>query len=121
MRRLAVLTGGVLLIALGATAQAWAQLADPPSPCSVFGAEPCHPEVCGAFHDGRCFPDHRVPVRQSQRITLAASEETSKDKPLKDRRDEGQLVNTLHDMFEALRVCWMPPPPVTLPVASITG
>ena len=25
-------------------------------------------------------------------------------KPLKDRRDEGQLVNTIHDMFEALRV-----------------
>jgi hypothetical protein len=111
MRRLAVLTGGVLLIALGATAQARPQLADPPSPCNVFSAEPCHPALCGAFHDGRCFPDHGAPIRQSQRITLAASEETSKDKPLKDRRDEGQLVNTLHDMFEALRVCWMPPPP----------
>jgi hypothetical protein len=43
-------------------------------------------------------------------IRVAASEETARDKPLRDRRDEGQVVNTLHDMFAALRVCWLPPP-----------
>jgi hypothetical protein len=53
----------------------------------------------------------RAPIGQASRMRVAASEEIGRDKPLKDRRDEGQLVNTIHDMFEALRVCWLPPPP----------
>ena len=52
-----------------------------------------------------------APTSQSRPTIVAASEETAKDKPLRDRRDEGQLVNSLHDMFQALRVCWIPPPP----------
>lgn len=102
--------GGAFLAALCATT-AHAQFAYPPSPCSVLSAEPCHPAVCSGFHDGPCFPDYGAPIGQTPRIRLAASEETAKDKPVKDRRDEGQLVNTLHDMFAALRVCWVPPPP----------
>jgi hypothetical protein len=102
MRRLATLIGGALLVAFGAADPARAQLPYPPSPCSVLSAEPCHPAVCSDFRDGRC---------QILRMRVAASEEIAKDKQLKDRRDEGQLVNTIHDMFEALRVCWLPPPP----------
>jgi hypothetical protein len=79
MRRLAILIGGALVVALGAADQAHAQL--------------------------------RAPVGQASRMRVAASEEIGTDKPLKDRRDEGQLVNTIHDVFEALRVCWLPPPP----------
>ena len=66
--------------------------------------------MCSDFHEGPCFPDG-ASVGQTLRLKLAASEEIGKDKPPKDRRDEGQLVNTLHDMFAALRVCWLPPPP----------
>ena len=110
MRRLGILISGVLLVALG-IAQARAQLTYPPSPCSALRGEPCYQAACGVFHDGPCVTDHGSLVSQSQRMTVAASEETGKDKPLRDRRDEGQLVNTLHDMFAALRVCWMPPPP----------
>jgi hypothetical protein len=78
----------------------------------VLGAEPCHPAaVCSVFHDGPCFPDGGAPIGQTVRIRIAASEEAGKDKPVNDRRDEGKLVNTLHDMFAALRVCWVPPPP----------
>jgi hypothetical protein len=102
MRRLATLIGGALLVAFGAADPARAQLPYPPSPCSVLSAEPCHPAVCSDFRDGRC---------QILRMRVAASEEIAKDKQLKDRRDEGQLVNTIHHMFEALRVCWLPPPP----------
>jgi hypothetical protein len=89
MPRLVGVIGLALLAALCVTAPARAQPTYPPSPC-VLSAERCHPV---------------------QRMTVAASEETAKDKPVKDRRDEGQLVNTLHDMFAALRVCWVPPPP----------
>ena len=60
---------------------------------------------------GSACPTVEAHAQLTYPTKVAASEETSKDKPLKDRRDEGQLVNTLHDMFQALRVCWMPPPP----------
>lgn len=52
-----------------------------------------------------------APIGQTPRMVVAASEETATDKPPNDRRDEGQLVNSLRDMFAALRVCWVPPPP----------
>ena len=99
-----------MLVALCATVEAHAQLTYPPSLCSVLSTEPCHPAMCSDFHEGPCFPDG-ASVGQTLRLKLAASEEIGKDKPPKDRRDEGQLVNTLHDMFAALRVCWLPPPP----------
>ena len=83
MRPFVTAIGGALLAALCVTVQAHPQLG------AVNGA----------------------PTRQSRPIIVAASEETAKDKPLRDRRDEGQLVNSLHDMFQALRVCWIPPPP----------
>src|SRR5271166_1678317 len=90
MRRLAILIGGTLLVALGAADQAPAQLTYPPSPCSVLSAEPCHPAVCSVFRDGHCFPGYGALVGQTQRMKVAASEETAKEKPLKDRRDVGQ-------------------------------
>lgn len=111
MRRLAFLIGGVFLVAFGAPGRAHSPPIYLPSPCSVLNAEPCHPAVCDVSHDGSCFPDHGTPTGQRPRMTVATSEENARDKPLKDRRDEGQLVNTLHDMFAALRVCWLPPPP----------
>jgi hypothetical protein len=83
MRPLVTAIGGALLAAVCVTVQA-------------------HPQL-GAV-DG-------APTSQSRPIVVAASEETAKEKPLRDRRDEGQLVNSLHDMFQALRVCWIPPPP----------
>jgi hypothetical protein len=83
MRPFVIAIGGALLAALCVAVQAHAQLG----------------------------PGDGAPIGQTSPMLVAASEETAKDKPLKDRRDEGQLVNTLHDMFEALRVCWIPPPP----------
>ena len=62
----------------------------------------------------------RAPIGQASRMRVAASEELGRDKPLKDRRDEGQLVNTIHDMFEALRVCWLPPPDKSRPGMEYT-
>jgi hypothetical protein len=89
MRLLVISIGGAVLAAFCVTAQARPQLTEVASSCSAFDAELCRPP----------------------RMTIAASEETAKDNLPKDRRDEGQLVNTLHEMFEALYACWMPPPP----------
>jgi hypothetical protein len=59
----------------------------------------------------QAYPREGAAIGQTLPMIVAASEETAKDKPQNDRRDEGQLVNSLHDMFAALRVCWVPPPP----------
>jgi hypothetical protein len=111
MRLFAVLIGGALVAAFYATVEARSQPTYPQPPCDVLGAEPCHPVVCSVLRDGPCSPDYGARNAQTSPMRVAASEQTAKDKPLKDRRDEGQLVNTLHDMFAALRVCWLPPPP----------
>jgi hypothetical protein len=111
MGRFLILVGGIFLAALWATPEARAQLVHPPSPCSVLGDEPCYPAVCSVFRHGPCFPDNGTPVGETLPITVAASEESAQDKPPEDRRDEGQLVNSLHDMFAAIRGCWEPPPP----------
>jgi hypothetical protein len=37
------------------------------------------------------------PIGQTSRMLVAASEETANDKPLKDRRDEGQLIYIFDD------------------------
>jgi hypothetical protein len=98
MGRLLILVGGILLATLCAPHGAHAQLAHPRSPCSVLSDEPC-------------FPDHGTPVGERLRMTVAASEESAQDKPPEDRHEEGQLINSLHDMFVAIRGCWEPPPP----------
>jgi hypothetical protein len=92
MGRLLILVGGILLAAL------CAPLAYPRSPCSVLSDEPC-------------FPDHGAAVGETRRMTAAASEESAQDKPPEDHHEEGQLINSLHDMFVAIRGCWEPPPP----------
>jgi len=111
MRWPAILLGSVLFVALGGTAPVRAQQTYPSSPCDVLGAEPCRPAACGVFRDGASLPDDGAPIGQTLPLKVATSEQNAKEKPLKDRRDEGQLVNTLHEMFQALRVCWLPPPP----------
>jgi hypothetical protein len=112
MRRLLILVGGIFLAALCAPQGVRAQLAHPPLPCSMLSDEPCNRAACGVFHRGPCFPNHGVSIGETPRLTtVAASEEGAQDKPPEDRRDAGQLVNSLHDMFEAIRGCWEPPPP----------
>jgi hypothetical protein len=111
MRLVASSIGAALLVTFCATAQAGPQRTEAPSSCSGPGAASCHPAVCSVFDDGSCVAHEGAPIGRTPRVTIAASEETTLDKPLNDRRDEGQLVNTLHDMFEALHACWMPPPP----------
>jgi hypothetical protein len=111
-RAIAIACGAIGLAALGAATQARAQLdlGLTPAPCSVLSGQPCHPSFCSVFEDGPCFPQYLPPIGQDLRLTVAATEGTPKDKPVTDRRDDGQLVNSIRDMFDALRACWVPPP-----------
>ncbi len=109
---IAVVCGAIAVAALGAATEARAQLDRglTPAPCSVLSGHPCHPSFCSVFHDGPCFPQYLPAIGETLRLTVAAAEEAAKDKPATDKRDDGQLVNSIQEMFEVLRVCWVPPP-----------
>jgi hypothetical protein len=109
MGRPLILVGGIFWAALCTPQEARAQGAYPP--CSALSAEPCNPAICRVFRHGPCFPDHGVPISETPRMMVAASGESAQDKPPEDRRDDEPLVNSLHDMFAAIRGCWEPPPP----------
>ena len=111
MRPLIVSIGGAVLVAFCVTVYARPQLTGAPSPCSARGVELCRPPLCTVSPGGSCVADKGALIGRTPRVKIAASEETAKDNLHKDRRDEGQLVNTLHEIFEALHACWMPPPP----------
>jgi hypothetical protein len=75
---------------------------NPSAPCSVFDAAPCNPSFCGVFGPWPCVPV-LPPIGQGLLVTVAS------------RIGEGGLVpegpiNSLHELFEALRRCWEPPP-----------
>jgi hypothetical protein len=111
MRPPIISIGGAVLAAFCVTVQARPQLTEVASSCSVLGAELCRSPLCAVSPGGSCVAGEDALFGRTPRVTIAASEETAKDNVLKDRRDEGQLVNTLHEVFQALYACWMPPPP----------
>jgi hypothetical protein len=111
MGRPSILIGYVSLAALFAAGEAHAQLTDPP-PCTVLNAEACHPAACSVFWDGPCFLKYGTPSGQALRMTVAASDGSAPSKPANDQPvEEAQSVNTLREMFAAIRDCWEPPPP----------
>jgi hypothetical protein len=84
--RLQLSVGGVFLMALLAAGEARAQLAYP--------------------------PDYGAASDQTLRRTVAGSGESAADKPADDHAIDGaQTVNTLREIFAAIRECWEPPPP----------
>jgi hypothetical protein len=72
--------------------------------CSVFDNRPCTPSVCSVFDGEPCQPDYGFPLGQALRLTVQSRNEAADG-----RRPEGKL-NTLNDVFAALRACWVPPP-----------
>ena len=104
------------LAALGATAPARAQPLNklPPAraPCSVLSGYPCHPSFCGVFHRGPCFPQYLPPLGEELRLTIVSTDDDPTGRPAgepdQDRND--RELDTIREMFAALRGCWAPPP-----------
>jgi hypothetical protein len=95
--------------------------------CSVLSGHPCHPSFCGVFHHGPCFPYYLPPIGQDLRLTIVSTDDT--EHGAKDGADAGKSVedqgnksedtsaaadehrlDSIRDMFAALRECWVPPP-----------
>ena len=83
-------------------------------PCSVLGHHPCilYGTYCSIFSHHPCLPDINYPIGQTLQLTIfsraegdksgAPAEENSADHSPRD-------LNTIRDVFSALRACWVPP------------
>jgi hypothetical protein len=127
---LCTLSGALGLAALPAAAQTSKLNHVPPAraPCSVLSGHPCHPSFCSAFHRGPCFTYDWPAFGQTLRLTITSSDDdrsASKDAAdgdksadNGDKKDadrvradaEEHQLDTIGDMFAALRGCWVPPP-----------
>jgi hypothetical protein len=129
----ALIFGAIGLAGRSATSEASALNHLPPAraPCSVLSGHPCHPSFCGVFHGGPCFPYYLPPIGQDLRLTIVSTDEN--DPANKKAGDAGKdagksgddanrqsedadaaaddhTLDTIRDMFAALRECWVPPP-----------
>src|SRR5947209_11812044 len=77
------------------------------APCSVLSGVPCTPSFCSVFDRGPCIPEIDYPVGENLQLTIQSvppSSETSK------YRKPDHDLDTIGDLFTALRSCWSPPP-----------
>ena len=80
----------------------------------------CHPSFCGVFHRGPCFPEYLPPIGQDLRLTIVSTDENDaasnsggdadKDGGDADKAGHEKPLDSIGEMYAALRACWMPPP-----------
>jgi len=126
--------GVIVFVALGAAIRASSQALNrlPPAraPCTVLSGEPCHPSFCDVFHRGPCFPQYGAPVGENLQLTIVTTDDTepavqsapdtgksdaeksdaSKTGNDADQAGEEKPLDSIGEMFAALRACWVPPP-----------
>jgi len=83
-------------------------------PCSVLGHRPCVPygTYCSIFSHHPCLPDIDYPIGQTLQLTIESRADSgTSDAPAE--RDAATRfpsdLNTIRDVFAALRTCWVPP------------
>jgi hypothetical protein len=105
---IAAIAGGAGLLA---AAPAYAQ-------CSVFSRHPCVPNVCSVLSRHPCVPEPLYPFGENLQLTIlsAASEHNPPtpgatiDSSPEGTNDTDRRLDTIRDLFGALRACWVPPP-----------
>lgn len=112
LRRAAFITGLPLLAILltGQVDQRRRQLDAAPfshAPCSVLDNRPCTPYHCSILNDGPCIPEIDYPYGQDLRLTIYS---VPPEQDAAKYRQPGHDLNTIGDLFAALRSCWSPPP-----------
>lgn len=93
-----IITGAMLLPRTAAAV-------DPlnPSPtCGAFDSGPCTPSFCGVFGGSPCVPYHLPPIGQDLHLTISSKNADHGNAP-------DHPVNTIGELFAALRACWEPP------------
>jgi len=77
------------------------------APCSVLSGEPCTPYFCSVFNHGPCIPEIDYPYGENLQLTVESV--PPHDDAAKYQKPDHDL-NTIGDLFAALRSCWTPPP-----------
>jgi hypothetical protein len=77
------------------------------APCSVLANEPCAPYYCSVFNHGPCVPEIDYPIGQNLQLTIQSV--PPRDDAAKYQKPDHDL-DTIGDLFAALRSCWSPPP-----------
>ena len=84
--------------------------------CSVFDRHPCTPTVCSVFRHRPCIPQTQYPLGQDLRLTIETVAAAERASQTQGRKDDGAMpaahkIDTIREMFDALRDCWVPPEP----------
>jgi hypothetical protein len=120
----AVIVVGAIGLAALMTSQAPAQPLNklPPAraPCNLLGGYPCHPSFCSVFHRGPCFPQYLPPFGENLQLTIVSTDDSDpadapggdagKNGEVADQAGEQKPLDSIGQMFAALRACWVPPP-----------
>jgi hypothetical protein len=80
------------------------------APCSVLDGQPCTPTFCSVFNHGPCIPEIDYPYGENLQLTIESV--PPQDQAAKYRKPDHDL-DTIGDLFAALRSCWSPPPAET--------
>ncbi|MFC5324201.1 hypothetical protein [Bradyrhizobium oligotrophicum] len=101
----------LLMVAAPVTADARRQQINPVpfahTPCSVLDEGPCTPSFCSVYGPWPCIPEMNYPYGQNLQVTIESR--PAKDQESKYQKPDHDL-DTIADLFAALRSCWTPPP-----------
>lgn len=100
---------GLLAGTVAANAQHRRQIDATPfshAPCSVLDGQPCTPSFCSVFNNGPCIPEIDYPTGQNLQLTIESAPPSNQ--AAKYRKPDHDL-DTIGDLFAALRACWSPP------------
>jgi len=110
LRRITLIFAVAGLIAAAAANARQRQLDPTPfshAPCSVLDGQPCTPSFCSVFNHGPCIPEIDYPYGENLQLTIESA--PSRDDAAKYQKPDHDL-DTIGDLFAALRSCWSPPP-----------
>jgi hypothetical protein len=71
------------------------------------------------FHRGPCIPEIEYPIGEDLRLTIVSAASDTKSNSVvatpdagvhEAKSDAGHRLNTIREVFNALRACWIPPP-----------
>jgi len=77
------------------------------APCSVLSHHPCTPTFCSVLSHGPCIPE--IDYAYGENLQLTIETVPPRDHAAKYQKPDHDL-DTIGDLFSALRACWSPPP-----------
>ncbi len=72
--------------------------------CGVLRHHPCLPTVCSPLHGRPCQPQYPFPLGENLQLTIKSTQSSEGE-----RVDPDRPIDTIRDLFVALRACWRAP------------